>query len=351
MTTSQNHSKGRVIVSLQLKNSELLPGSDIHGTVVLQLLSKHNNSTITNNNNNNNQKIQSNNDIQASNSSTHITNPSLNDENVSQNNIIPQKKHKKRKQKTIHVDTLSLTVSGVAFYLIPTYFFFFAFIFSHTTSNPTEKKNCDFPKMHQTTKKNERKKKQKTGICAINTHDRNHFPSHLNDGSDHFNMLRGKQTILAQNLTLSFHNESENIINSHIATLQYDFVVQLPPVLPCSFNGHFIQYFYICEVNATIFNVTNKNIININNPNKAKCRVPFYIVPLHQPAARIGTQGLSIQGSIIHSILFLFIFFCFVCVFHLCFNYAISHFLQKKEKCAKVRRHKYKMTNDKTVGK
>ena len=48
------------------------------------------------------------------------------------------------------------------------------------------------------------------------------------------------------------------------------FVVQLPPVLPCSYSGYFIQYLYYAQLFVTI----SKHV------NRTKCRVPFYVLPI-----------------------------------------------------------------------
>ena len=204
--------KKRLIITLQLKNAEVYPGSNLHGTVILQLMHKHNSSRHRTNSiesvdltpnpaNNNNNKDNNNNNIHSYPSSPKAIGPNV----------------------TI-IDNVSISVSG---------------------------------------------------ICNINSStDITHFPLHLKQESDTFNILRGKENILGRALQLKQQSQIQGIsggqYHDDTESIQFDFVVQLPPVLPCSYSGYFIQYLYYAQLFVTI----SKHV------NRTKCRVPFYVLPL-----------------------------------------------------------------------
>eukprot|EP01084_Bolivina_argentea_P122543 217149_1 len=117
-------SKKRLIITLQLKNAEVYPGSNLHGTVILQLMQKHHH---VNNNGNDSIDLKS-----------------------------------KNKNETIIIDRISISVSG---------------------------------------------------ICNINLEsEQTHFPIHLQNENDNFNILCGKENILGRGLQLELNkNKYESI--------------------------------------------------------------------------------------------------------------------------------------------
>eukprot|EP01083_Nonionella_stella_P306795 1075849_1 len=184
--TMQAKHKKRLIITLQLKNAEVYPGSNLHGTVILQLMHKHSH----------------------------------------------------HRHRTASIESVDLTPIK----------------HDHESSYPS------FTLGSLTVI--DRVSISVTGVCNMNESitDREHFPSHLKLETDHFNILCGKQNILGNALQLGdTHNES----------IQFDFVVQLPPVLPCSYCGYFIQYLYYAQLFVSI----SKHV------DATKCRVPFYVLP------------------------------------------------------------------------
>ena len=190
--------KKRLIITLQLKNAEVYPGSNLHGTVILQLMHKHNT-----------QRHRS-----SSIDSIDLT-PNIGNYNISTLSS-SSSSPKNASSNIVIIDNVSISVSG---------------------------------------------------ICNINPFaDTSHFPSHLKQENDTFNILRGKENILGRALQLKQQHGDDDSTES----IQFDFVVQLPPVLPCSYSGYFIQYLYYAQLFVTI----SKHV------NRTKCRVPFYVLPI-----------------------------------------------------------------------
>ena len=180
--------KHRLIITLQLKNAEVYPGSNLYGTIILQLINKH-----------------------------HYSNSiKINDKkNTSNNNG-----NNNDGRGYIKIDKMSLSV---------------------------------------------------VGKCIINSNDISHFPNHLKNENNNFNILKGKENILDKNIKIFIDNinDSNNSnTNSNNNKMQFDFIVQLPMFIPCSFHGYFIQYYYYTQL-----------YIYYNN-KISKCKVSFYVLPL-----------------------------------------------------------------------
>ncbi len=108
------------------------------------------------------------------------------------------------------------------------------------------------------------------GLCKINPDsEQSHFPLHLRDEGPSFNILRGKENVLGHGLQL---RESEHD-DDHSERVQFDFVVQLPPILPCSYSGHFVEYEYFARLLVSISATESA-------PISSRCRVPLYVLPL-----------------------------------------------------------------------
>ena len=191
----QPRPKQRLIITLQLKNAEVYPGSNLHGTVILQLIHKHNHER---------------------NRSNSIDSIDLTPKTPTPTPSIQQAQQHSNHYPSPSVSTLTV-IDKVSISVL--------------------------------------------GICKIHpSADTSHFPMHLKSQSDSFNILRGKENILGKALQLKM-NQNESI--------QFDFVVQLPPVLPCSYRGYLIQYLYFAQLNV----IVSKHV------HRTKCRLPFYVLP------------------------------------------------------------------------
>jgi len=243
MQSSSRHKK-RLIVTLQLKNAEVYPGSNLHGTVILQLMHKHHHSHH----------------------------------------------HRDRTHSFDSVETRTPSASASAsvdphFHLNP-----------HLLGSSSSNKNRDYhvdPSLIVI----DSVSVSVAGLCKINSlSEQSHFPLHLRDESSSFNILRGKENVLGHGLKLK-ENSTANLVDHHRhrhdptqsvgESVQFDFVVQLPPILPCSYSGYFIEYQYFAQL-----------IVSLSKHSEpTKCRVPFYVLPLRPSNHGLSSSSKSSKGS------------------------------------------------------
>ncbi len=191
--------KKRLIVTLQLKNAEVYPGSNLHGTVILQLMHKHH------------------------------------------RHHHDHRHHHQQRDRAHSIESVD------------------------TPSASADVKPLHFPDAKMVVM--ESVSVSVVGLCKMKADsEQSHFPMHLRDEGPSFNILRGNENVLARGLQLRDDEGSDSV--------QFDFVVQLPPILPCSYSGHFVEYEYFARLLVSISSTAE------SAPTAGRCRVPLYVLPL-----------------------------------------------------------------------